>query len=71
MYHLLFNKKIFNYNKMYTSLKNKRNQSKLTLKETFMMKDPKMLKAYSKIIPERFTEKKDIKKNKDKLFFKK
>ena len=56
---------------MYTPLKNKRNQSKLTLKETFMMKDPKMLKAYSKIIPERFVEKKDIKKNKDKLFFKK
>lgn len=56
---------------MYTTIKKKRNQSKLTLKETIEMKNPKMLKAYSKIIPERFSEKKQIKKNKDKLFFKK
>ena len=56
---------------MYSPIKNKRNQKKLTLRQTFEMKDPKMLKAYSKIIPERFSEKKQNKKNKDKLFFKK
>jgi|14_taG_2_1085336.scaffolds.fasta_scaffold04756_2 hypothetical protein len=49
----------------------KKNNNNIDLKESIIMKNKNMLKAYSKIIPERFKEKKEIKKNKDKFFIKK
>jgi hypothetical protein len=55
---------------MNTNLQKKRNNNKLTIKETFEMKNPKMLKALSKILPDSFKEKKDKKKNKEKYFIK-
>lgn len=49
----------------------KQKPNQMTLKETFLMKDPKMQKALSKILPDSFKEKKKIKKDKDKIFIKK
>ncbi len=56
---------------MNSILSNKRNEKKLTIKETMDLKNPKMVKALSKILPESFKEKKDKKKNKEKYFIKK
>tara|TARA_R100001440_G_scaffold3979_3_gene9365 strand:- start:249 stop:410 length:162 start_codon:yes stop_codon:yes gene_type:complete len=52
-------------------LKLKRDTNRLTLKETFMMKDPKYQKTLSKILPDSFKIKNVNKKNKEKFFIKK
>lgn len=52
-------------------LKLKRDSNRLTLKETFMMKDPKYQKTLSKILPDSFKIKNENKKNKEKFFIKK
>jgi len=59
---------------MYSTKKNKKNNNpneNIKLKESIKMNDPKMKKAYSLILPERFKFKNEKKKKKKNNFKKK
>ena len=56
---------------MESIIKQKRNNNKLSMKDTFMLKDPKYQKVLEKILPDSFKKKQVKKINKENYFIKK